>query len=139
MMRRLFRKTALVFVGFVALLIVTAYLYLNWLDAHVPEHDISAYTSITSYKLLQKQVTRGYWYGIFSISSHDGSTLLQRYPFQQGFSRSRLGGRIYEAPFTDCPSCTYFIDSAGRGPYGYVLYILSADKQRLYLHQEFAD
>ncbi|WP_263357977.1 hypothetical protein [Acidicapsa ligni] len=125
--------------GVLVVAFVATWLYLQWAHATFVDRSIRAYTGIDTYTISGKEHSAYDWYASLRISENDGTKLLQKYPFRQGFSKAVLVRKLANPYVNDCPSCWYYLDDKGRGPYDYRLFILSGDKERLTVYELFGN
>lgn len=133
------RRAAFLIASALAAFIIAFALYFHWKFVTYPEHAVTNFTGIQYYQTLQKVHSDYDWYIRVNVRPSDSERLLARYPFQTGFSRKVLQGRIDGQHVADCPECWSYFESKGHGIYGYILLVLSADKKQLQMYEFFGD
>jgi hypothetical protein len=133
------KKAIYALVGILIVAFVATWLYLQWAHSTFVDRSIRAYTGIGAYTVLEKGHSDYDWYASLRISENDGAKLLNKYPFRQGFSKAVLVRKLANPHVSDCPSCWYYLDDKGHGPYDYRLFLLSGDKEQLTVYELFGN
>ena len=122
------------------LIVVSSFLmYWTWARSTFVKRAIRSYTQISDPVVLHKMQNDHEWYGDVEISETAGRAFFGRHQWRQGFQASNaLSGRYYSpAALNDCSACWFYIDDQHRGPYGYVVYVLSTNLQNLQVYEVF--
>jgi hypothetical protein len=133
------KRAAYLIASLVVASVIALMLYWHWLFIKYPEHAVTEYTGITNLQTLQKAHSDYDWYIKANLSPSDGERALKRHPFQPGFHREILQGKLDNPYLTDCHTCWSYFEGRGHGPYGYVLMIVSEDKKQLQMYELFGD
>lgn len=105
-----------------------------------PEHYLQNSLRVRDFTIRQKVHARGEWYVRASISPTDSKLLQHRLAFLPGFrAREVVSPRWYDKTLLhDCQSCVYHFEKH-RGPYSYILYVLSPDRQTLEVFETYEE
>lgn len=114
-------------------------LYLQWKHYTFIDQSIRSYTGIKTYEVSSKEHSEYDWYAHIRIQEADGENLMHKYPFRESFSKAVLIRKLANPYVNDCPTCWYYLDDKGHGPYDYKLFILSGDKKQLTIYELFGN
>lgn len=133
------RKSIYILVGIFFVGVASILLYRQWDSATLVDRCIKSYTGLQNYEVVTKKLSAYDWFAKIKIIDRDGENVLTRYPFHKGFSKGVLSGKLENPYVSDCPTCWYYLEDRGHGPYGYRLYILAADQRELDIYEQFGN
>jgi hypothetical protein len=130
------RVLYLIFSGVLALAIALG-AYSHWLFVSCPERAVTKFVGAEKHRTLAKAHSDYDWYIEVALQPGDGEAIMKRYAFRPGYSREILAGRIDDSHIRSCQACWSYMEA--KGPYDYVLAVLSSDKMNLQLYEVFGD
>lgn len=114
-------------------------LYYHHLFVYYPEHAVTAFMDSPDHRTIAKRHSEYDWYIEVAIPQDLGELLLRERSFHDGYDPRIALPKIPSPDIKACTACWSYFEGKGRGLYGYELAVLSSDKRRLQLYEEFGN
>jgi hypothetical protein len=114
-------------------------LYWHYLFVFYPEHAVTGFMGAEDHRTIAKRHSEFDWYIAVAIPSSRGEALLRQHSFQAGYDPQIPLPKIPSPDIKACTACWSYFEGKDHGVYGYVLAVLSPDKQSLQLYENFGE